>query len=231
MPDRPLTLEVDGLRLALEEDGLGETLAAERRRIATELHDSVGQSLYALNLAIEAALGSVGEPAHEQALHRVKALAREAILGVRRAIFELPLPELRARGLSVSIRALCHSFEAEAGIPVTLQMSRLPRVSTAAEDAVFRSAREALINAERHSRAREIRLSLERCDGRLVLEVVDDGVGLGAQDWRDVAGFGLRSLAAEVARAGGRFELEPGENGGTVLRADVPVRRSRVSAT
>lgn len=103
-------------------------------------------------------------------------------------------------------------------------MEPLPLAGAAAQGAVFRAAREALANVARHARATLVRVSLSCRDGDLCLEIADDGVGL-PSGWRAVAGYGLRSLGAQIRRAGGSFRVEPGTAGGTVVRARVPAGR------
>lgn len=186
----------------------------------------MGQTLYALALSIETASTTLDGAVDgtRTPLSEAAVLSRRAMSEVRRAIWGLSFPELRAQGFVPSLRALASAAERETGIAVAVEAGRLPRIGMKSQDALFRAAREALINAIRHARARRVTIELNAHHGQVLLEVTDDGVGLGGVDWRDVAGFGLRALAAAIDEVGGELELVPGDEGGLRLRVRVSVR-------
>jgi len=196
----------------------------ERRRLCHDLHDGLGPTLAALTLKIGAA---------RKLLPRDRAAA-DAILGelggdiettvgdIRRLVSNLRPPSLDEHGLIGAIHA-CIAQQAldGAGGPRVLfdAPASLPALPAAVEVAAYRIAQEALTNVVRHAAARAcwIRVSL---DGRLDVEIRDDGVGLAAARHR---GVGLRSMRERAAEVGGTCVVEPGPAGGTRVLACLPV--------
>jgi signal transduction histidine kinase len=194
----------------------------ERNRLARELHDSVTQRLFSLELGAETAATLLDrdlEAARAQ-LARVQEMAREAMAELRSVIFELRPATVEDEGLLVALRKHVDvlrrveqrqiAFSADGGVP------HLPG---AVEAEAFRIAQEALNNALHHSRAAKIWVRLGAQDGRLALEVGDDGVGFdpSAPDLRSRR-LGLTSMEERAAALGGVLSVESRPGDGTRVR-------------
>jgi signal transduction histidine kinase len=199
----------------------------ERNRLARELHDSVTQRLFSLELGAETAATLLDrdlEGARTQ-LARVQEMAREAMAELRAVIFELRPATVEDEGLLVALRKHVDvlrrveqrqiSFDGDGGVP---RKSTPPAV----EAEVFRIAQEALNNALHHSRAAKIWVRLGSQDGHLALEVGDDGVGFdpNAPELRSRR-LGLTSMEERAAALGGALSVESRPGDGTRVRLEL----------
>lgn len=188
----------------------------ERRRQATELHDSVGQGLVAFKLTLQGALNQCNGKDHEAVLAQLTRLAGQAdflIADVRRICQGLFPATLEALGLPAALKHLADStraggVETELLCRETLFDARFP---AEVEIALFRIAQEALTNAVRHGRADRIQISLEFKASKLRLEIRDNGVGFDPDQARR-HGLGLGSMDERAQAVGGQLTLrsQPG---------------------
>ena len=193
---------------------------AERRRIAGELHDQIGQNLTAVLLELKRLRGRV-EPEYADTLADAQELARESLEELRRISYELRPAALDDLGLASALAALCTAIARRAGIAVTLDISAdLPSLPADVELAVYRVAQEALTNAVRHSGGTRAQVRLSAPPGRLVLQVSDDGGGLGDGP---ASGGGIRGMRERALTVGGRLLLGVGDPGGLEVELDVPL--------
>ena len=184
-------------------------VAAERERLAHELHDLLGRTLALIAVKAELAgrLSARGDPAAEAELRDVQRIAREAIREVRDAVAGGRVPSLAAELAAAPVALRTAGIEASVDeAPVEIDPSHEAMVAWA--------LREAVTNVVRHSGARTCRISLQAAAGVTALEVVDDGCGAVGDD----AGTGLNGLARRVHALGGTFEAGPSEAGGFRLR-------------
>ena len=194
----------------------------ERRRIRRDLHDGLGPRLASLTLKLDAArnLLSHDPDATDALLVALKAETQAAIADIRRLVYALRPPALDELGLVGALREHAASHSTPDGLRIIVEApEELPPLPAAVEVAAFRIALEALTNVERHARAREctVRLAL---DGRLQLEITDDGVGLPPEYQ---AGVGLTSMRERAAELGGTCVVEVRPGGGTRVWAELPV--------
>lgn len=192
----------------------------ERKRIARELHDSVGQQLSAVKYTLERIeLGLLARPAHPQPqLVRRAITSLQVVLEELRGIaMNLRPPVLDDLGAASAVSWFCREFaqnyptlELQEGVFVT--DAEVPeRLGTA----VFRSVQELLNNVAKHAQAHKVVVSLSRTAEQLVLEVCDDGVGLTATTPGAAlrSGRGIHNLRERAEMTGGQFSLSPGELG------------------
>jgi signal transduction histidine kinase len=193
-----------------------EASDAERRRIERNLHDGAQQRLVTLSLSLRIAEARLRDDpeAGELLAHASEELActleelRELARGIHPAV-------LSQHGLVPALEALA----ARAPLPIELDLTSCERLPEPVEATVYYVVAEALTNVAKYARATTARVSAARIDGRLLVEVADDGVG-GA----DVeAGSGLRGLADRVGALRGTLRIESPVGGGTVLAAELPV--------
>jgi two-component system, NarL family, sensor histidine kinase DesK len=184
-------------------------VAAERERLARELHDLLGRtlSLIAVKAELASRLSAKGDPSAGAELGDVQRLARQAVRDVREAIAGDHAPSVDAE-LAAAEAAL-----RTAGIKVSVD-NAAASIDPAHETTIAWALREAVTNVVKHSGARTCRIWLQAADGVAGLEVVDDGRGAVGAD----AGTGLNGLARRVHARGGAFEAGPSETGGFRLR-------------
>ena len=197
----------------------------ERRRLARELHDGLGQNLTALKHRL-AQLG--GELAPEQAGLRNKleaaiTLCSDALDDTRNLSRLLRPPILDDLGLAPALRWLARSTEDSSGLPVVIEIEPLPALDDEVQTLLFRIAQEAMNNAAKHSAAHSLLLRLVPRDGRLQLQVIDDGTGFDPEAAMAAGGTGLGSMRERLRLYGGQLELRSAPGHGTRLRATVPL--------
>ena len=205
--------------IAEREQGLKalvESTDAERKRIASELHDGVGQLLTGLKYRVEAAVKDRPE------LKDVLTLADDASREVRgiahrmmpRALGDLGLAPALAYMLDKSLKlpGMHHNFE-HFGLE-----QRLPHHM---ETGVYRIAQELLNNTIKHAQAQNVQVQLLRNKGHLVLIMEDDGVGIDPA--RATNGMGLRGLRDRARVLHGTLDIEPGVDRGTIATLRVPL--------
>ncbi len=198
-----------------------ETQELERRALARELHDELGQHCTALRL--EASwMARTAEP--EQAAAAVRRAASTAELmheSVRRLLRRLRPAELDELGLPAALQALCDHWESRSHLRCTLAVRGPAQVlGEAADTALYRVAQEALSNAVRHAHARGVSVLLHAGPEGTELQIQDDGCGLAATGTKRRRGLGLLGAAERAAGLGGSFEVhsQPGQGTCVVMR-------------
>jgi signal transduction histidine kinase len=198
------------------------SVVSERNRLALELHDAVSQKLFSLVLTAESAstlLDRDPEAARVQ-MARLQQLARQALDELRSLMLELRPPDLARDGLAGALRkhveVLRGLHDVDIGLAVEHEMA-----ADATDGDVLRIAQEALQNALRHAGARHVAVRLGDGDGRLVLEVADDGAGFEpANPELRARRLGLTSMEERAARLGGRLEIRSAPGAGTTVRLE-----------
>jgi two-component system sensor histidine kinase UhpB len=212
-------------RLELERrDSARKALAvqeAERRRIARELHDEVGQTLTGVMLQVEGLAGVVPVAAHDQ-LEELRETARHGTEEVRRIARRLRPEALDELGLHSAIAALVTAVAEQAGIPVERRLQRDLPLSKDEELVVYRVAQEALTNVVRHARAGRAEVELRCRDGCITLTVRDDGRGLAPGSL--TSSNGIRGMRERAMLIGAEFSIESPDHGGTEVRLSIPPR-------
>jgi two-component system, NarL family, sensor histidine kinase UhpB len=193
----------------------------ERRRVAAELHDEIGQQLTALVLQLDRlARSDAGRLAAE--LDETTGAAKQTLEDVRTLAHRLRPEVLDELGLVPALRNLCDRIGNGTGLVVHRSLPpALPELSPDAELVIYRVAQESLTNVVRHAHARSAHVSLERDQGGVQLRIKDDGVGLPPQAHEFEAG-GIRSLRERALTIGARLQVGPAESGGTKIVLWVP---------
>ena len=194
----------------------------ERRRLRRDLHDGLGPQLASQTLGLDA-VDRLIEPEPDRArslIRELKAQAQAAISDVRRLVYGLRPPALDDLGLRGALCEETLRFKEE-GLQITFEApDPLPALPAAVEVAAYRIVQEALHNVTRHARARTCAVRLGAAAHRLMVEVVDDGIGL--PEGRR-SGVGLQSMRERAAELNGRCWIEPRDGGGTRVRAELPL--------
>jgi signal transduction histidine kinase/sporulation protein YlmC with PRC-barrel domain len=207
-------------------------LEDEKKRLAQELHDSVGQTLAAIKFGLEKKLTRMERGAAPPgfSLEDVVSIVQNSIEEVRRIMAGLRPLTLDHAGMSASIDRLCREFQkVYSGIRIESRIAvREGNVPGPLKLAVYRILQEALNNVARHSGASTVRLSLESARDFLKLSIVDDGVGFDPgripRGGKGGRGLGLESMRHRAELSGGSLSIEAGPGRGTVIRASWPCR-------
>ncbi|MFZ2649005.1 MAG: PAS domain-containing protein [Burkholderiaceae bacterium] len=217
------------LRINAELEALSHRLIRtqedERRRVARDLHDQVGQILAVLKITLQML---AGKPHIEAAaLAPSLALADDALTHSRDLTASLHPHGLEDLGLEAAVRRQIERYVAGAIGHIDLQVDlRPPRSTAEREMAAFRMVQEACTNAVKHADASALEIELEAKDGRLLIAVTDDGGGFDAGgavfDLKQRASLGIASMRERIAEIGGEFSIESAPAGGTVVRALMP---------
>ena len=192
---------------------------AERRRVARELHDEVGQTLTGVMLQIEGLAAGIPEELRDQ-LEELRETARHGAEEVRRIARRLRPDALEELGLHSALAALSSGFERHARVPVTRRLAQDIDVAPEVELVIYRVAQEALTNVARHAEASHVNVELQHDADKTVLVVSDDGRGLppGAEH----SSNGVRGMRERAMLVNGTLALERNPGRGTVVRLSVP---------
>jgi len=186
----------------------------ERRRIARELHDGIGQLLVAIKMNNDAiAKTKLEEPARLAVLQN-GAMVEEILSGIRTISHLLHPPLLDEAGLHSALQWYVQEFSQRSGIKVNLECDpALGRLPADLETAIFRIVQEGLGNVHRHAQSPTAAVRLQLRDGGLHLEIADAGLGIPAERQALIisqgrTGVGLRGMRERVAQFAGEFEIE-----------------------
>jgi len=198
----------------------------ERRRLARELHDGIGQNLTALKHRLSQLRdGDDGQQSgfHER-IDTAIALCADTLEDTRELSRLLRPPILDDLGLEPALRWLARSLGESANLAIAIDIEPLPPLDGERQTLLYRVAQEALNNASKHAQASNVLLRLVARDGRVQLQVVDDGRGCDPEQALGSGGSGLGGIRERLRLYGGGMELHSAPGTGTRLRAIVPLQ-------
>lgn len=201
---------------------LDRSIEAERRRLAREVHDQVGQIGTASKMLI-LALRKKLEPAREEMLDELLGLADENIAVARQISAALRPPLLDDLGLAAALAHHAQGLERQGQLRVTLDVRDEERLSAEQRNQLFRILQEAATNVLRHAQARQLEIRGAADAETYCLMISDDGVGPGAVR-PDAAG--LRNMRERAALGGGSLDFGPGPQGGTRVSVCLPLAQA-----
>jgi PAS domain S-box-containing protein len=220
--------ELSGRLLQLQDE--------ERRRIARELHDSVGQLLAAISMNTETikAESEKLSPAAAEALFHNSRMVDEILGQIRTISHLLHPPLLDEAGLASALDWYVNGFSQRSNIDVSLNMpNELGRLSRELELTIFRVVQESLTNIHRHSGSTTASIQITCEDGRLSLQIRDTGKGMSPTKAialkTGASGVGLRGMRERLAQVGGDLTLQSDSNG-TLVTAILPFDGARRNA-
>jgi PAS domain S-box-containing protein len=209
-------------RLKTTSRRLVEVQESERRLLATELHDRVGQNLTALGINLSIVAGGMPPGAKPELTARLvdcNSLVEGTVDAMRDVMAELRPHALDDYGLPAALRSLATGFSRRTGIHVAFEKEgRGADLPKPVDLAMFRIAQEALNNVAKHASAQRVEIAIRRRNGAAVLSVSDDGVGFDPQRLdgpRAEAGWGLLIMRERAEAVGAHFTLKAGPNSGT----------------
>ncbi len=211
-------------QLLAHQDQTGED---ERKRIAREIHDDLGQNLLAVRIDISMLHARTAQ--RHPRLHRRAGLALEnidvTITSIRTIINDLRPFELDL-GLQAAVEWQLGRFERLSGIVCVLKcegMAAEVSLGDACTLAVFRILQEALSNIVRHAFANKVEVELVASEWQFSMRVRDDGIGFDPEAGKSVESFGLVGISERVSALGGEFVVESGGGRGTLVVVSIPL--------
>jgi signal transduction histidine kinase len=209
-------------RLAELAEHLQATIEEERAAIAREIHDDVGGALTAARFdlawitrhATDTAIAAHARSANDMLQHA---------LGASQRIMMNLRPPVLDQGLIAAVQWLTQTFERRTGTPTrVLADPQEPCIAKALQLVAYRTVQEALTNIQKYAQAHSVRVELSAHDDHMLLEVVDDGVGMAPQALANARSFGLRGLRERARRAGGWLDISSQSGCGTSIILTLP---------
>ncbi len=207
---------------------ISKTQESERRMLASRLHDSVSQELFAAQLQLNALENKIGEAEQLQRVREIKGQIQKVIRDTKSLTFDLSPPVLYDFGLEEALTSLAGSVGTKYGIPVKTWFSGdLDKIDDEIKIILYRVLNELIQNTVKHARAKEIRISLNNAGHLITMDVEDDGIGFDAENLHTEAasyeGFGLFDIREKMQHLGGSFTIDSRPGAGTAIMVEVPM--------
>ncbi len=195
----------------------------ERRRIAENLHDGIGQALALTEIKLATLQKALG-PGSTKDLEDCLGLVRQSIADARTLTFELSPPILYDLGIEAAVSWLADQMREKHGLDVRIEDDGKPKkMDDTVAAMLFRAIRELLMNVLKHARVSNARISMRREGDELTVDVIDNGVGFDIEQSPSGAGFGLFSVREQLTRLGGRLDVTSVPRGGTRSTLRMPL--------
>lgn len=203
---------------------------SERRRLAADLHDSIGGMLSTIRVGLVTIARSLPDP---QSISEIKQMLDDTISSVRRISRDLMPSTLEKFGLVQAVKEMCERFQATAQIEITFsEPGNIHPLEPQKELMIFRIVQELLNNAIKHARANIIQVTI-LINVELYVTVEDDGVGFDAEELKNnshnVRGLGLFNMENRARLLGGRLEHEKGRAQGSKTILILPLRHEKTT--
>lgn len=208
-------------------------VAQERTRLARELHDSVTQLLYSLNLHLHVVLklfpdGEIPKNL-QKSLDEMPVILNQAIKETRNLIFELRPSAVEEEGLFYALTARLETVEQRVEMKTSLRCDPAIQLPAPIADALYRISIEALTNVIKHANADEVEVRIDTSNTHVHLDIEDNGRGIDLTAGSHTEGFGMRSMREQTHQLGGEFEVLSKQGKGTIIRVVIPLNRSAIS--
>ena len=225
------TLKEQSEQLRILSARLSEAEEAERRRIARELHDQVGQNLTVVGINLNILRSMLPEEDMKMVQNRLVedslTLVEQTTEYTRSLMADLRPPDMDDYGLVAAIRWYSERFSMRTDIEVIMEGKEInPRPTAYIENNVFRIVQEVLTNISKHAKAKSAKINVAVTEGKLRLIIIDDGVGFDPAEVQKAGehhGWGLMTMAERAEVIGGRFSLESETGKGTQVTVEVPL--------
>jgi signal transduction histidine kinase len=199
---------------------------SERRRVARDVHDGLGQYLVGVKMGIDQYARRLAHDSEgRESMAEVSSLLNQAITETRTISHLLHPPLLDEIGLESALAVYVDGFAKRSGISITVQVAPdLGRLESDVETALFRVVQECLLNVHRHSNSPTAAVSVSRENHEIRLQVTDQGVGMStAQDPDGMGlGVGLLGIRERIRQLDGKLQIISGGGKGTIVTATIP---------
>jgi signal transduction histidine kinase len=207
---------------------LSLTEERERRRIAMELHDSIGNTLALCKIKLGALQESLSSTGHAGHLDEIFEFIEQAIQSARSLTFELSPPVLHEMGLEVALEWLGERIRQQYRIPIQIEDDKQPKpMDDGVQVLLFKATHELLVNVIKHAQAQNARVSIHRDCDNIRLSVEDDGVGFETSKIRCGAiitgGLGLFNIRERLSHIRGDLQIQSEPGHGTRVTIMVPL--------
>jgi PAS domain S-box-containing protein len=197
----------------------------ERKRIARELHDELGQRLTALKMELSGLGGDAAGSAPASRIDAMLEMVDDTVATVRRIATELRPLMLDDLGLNAAIEWLADGWARRMGVKMTLHLGAAdPAIDDAAGIALYRMVQEALTNIARHARATEVCIEVQESGGELLVTVMDNGIGFDPGSMFREGSHGLLGIRERALMLGGELEIGNSPRGGGRVTVRLPLR-------
>ncbi len=198
----------------------------ERRRVAREIHDEMGQALTAIKIEFTSFLDDLPpESRNRGKADSIIGLVNQTIDSVRRISTELRPRILDDLGIVAALEWLADDFEMRTGIKVHTHLSEDVELDPERATALFRIAQEALTNVARHANAKQVNLTFLQQESELALEIRDDGIGFGEESGERVGSIGILGMRERATLMAGELKIASSPKEGTTVSVRIPLSR------
>ena len=203
----------------------------ERRSIATDLHDQIGQTLSVIKMRCFELRDNLNAPDLIHQVDEIKELVKLTIQDTRSLTFELSPPVLYELGLVAAIDWLAEQFQLKHNLKCSVESDNRPKpLSQDIEIVLFRSVRELLVNIVKHAQANKVKITIRTNKKNLRIRVTDDGIGFslkakGTRAYKDQQ-FGLFNITERIHHLGGKFKVDSQRGKGTMVTMVAPLKKS-----
>lgn len=210
-------------KLALE---LSMAEARERRRIAEDLHDHLGQHLALIQMKLSTFQGNTMFCGHEQELVEIQTLLKKAIQYTRHLTMAISPPILYELGLVPALKWLAEQYTRQHKLAITVKEGRhIPSIEPDIRGILYRSVRELFLNTIKHAQANRAELEIESDNGNVLLTLSDNGRGFDPNTVGHASEFGLFSIRERMTYLGGKLDVDSSPGSGTRVQIHCPVKQ------
>jgi len=224
--EKLLTYQKQLLSLTSE---LSLTEERERRSIATDLHDQIGQTLSVIKIKLHNLRAKLLQPDCLEDLEEIQEYLTRTIRNTRSLTFELSPPILYELGLEAALEWLCEEFQKKHGLNCSFKNDELSKpIGEDVGVVLFRSTRELLTNVFKHAAAQNVHVSVHKDGSRIKISVKDNGIGFDARSQALTTAqkhaFGLFNIQERLRHLGGEFSLHTKPGRGTCVTIMAPLK-------
>ncbi|MCA1056462.1 sensor histidine kinase [Rossellomorea aquimaris] len=208
----------------LAEKAHGAAVMEERQRLARDLHDSVSQQLFALNMLSSAAKKSIGQEPDkaEVMIQQVAEIAAKAQGEMRALLLHLRPVDLKGESLREALLILIGEIKQKTSLEIEATLEGIDQLSKGTEAHMFRIIQESLSNILRHSCATKVKIVTEKKGDAITLHISDNGKGFDLNGNR-MTSYGLQTMRERAEEIGGYFQIRSKEREGTYIDLKIPV--------
>lgn len=199
-----------------------EAKESEHKRLAQELHDGVGQSLYSISVALQAIESYVNNPKLNTYIEEVRLELEKVMNDIKLYSHQLRPHSIDQLGIIPSLKSLLESLQkVHPEINIRFDANSTERCDPSVEINVYRVVQEAMHNVVKYASARHVFIQLNRTANHIELTVEDDGVGFDIESIRN-EGLGLKHMEERIDQLGGTFSIESVLGQGTQIKIEIP---------
>ncbi len=205
----------------------------ERRRLASNLHANVTQTLALSLIKLKMLKESLSSTIYAEPIDEISEIIEQTLNNIRAMTFDLSPPDLYELGLNAALESLCERFHNKYRLTIYFSSDkRVSRINDETSVLIFRAVQELLFNIVKHANASIARVSLEKDRNFIKINVSDDGVGFDPSTINNKGhhtGFGIFSISERLKGIGGQMEIKSRHGFGTNISIIVPVSSSGIS--